>query len=143
MTALGVFHHGDPDWYYDLEHEKQTAVNAVLDLVESEDPSRFGLPIPMTGMMFGELRDLKLTRSRSPAAAAPARRITVMDGGRPRPSTDDEERAFAGAADSMMRAALLKSGWTEKKIGFWFTPDQPADLQALARQHRSKREGRA
>ncbi len=122
-----------------MDLKKQTAVNAVLDMVESDDAARFDLPIPMTGMMFGELRDLKVTRTRTPRAPAPGQRITVVDGKTRRPATEDEERAFAGAADAMMRSALLKAGWSEKALVFWFTADPPVDLQAYARERRRER----
>lgn len=141
MTALGVFHHGDPDWYYDLDPRKQTAVNAVLDLLEGEDDMRLSLPIPMTALLFGELKERKLTRTRTPTAPAPRRAITVVDAGRRRPATADEEQMLAGAADAMTRRALLANGWSEKSIGFWFQPDEPADLAREARRKREQRGG--
>lgn len=138
MTTLGVIHHGDPDWYYTLDTQQQTAVNAVLDLLESDDAQRFDLPIAMNGTTFDALKRLKLERRQ---ALGPRRRpITVVDGGKRRQADDDEQKAFAGAADAMARKALIESGWTEKALDFWFSPDAPANLEAEARRTRKSRD---
>lgn len=137
MTTLGVIHHGDPDWYYTLDPQQQTAVHAVLDLLESDDVQRFDLPIAMTGTMFDALKRIRLERRL--ALGPRPRPITVVDGGKRRPPDDDEAKAFAGAADAMARKALIDSGWTEKALDFWFTPEAPVDLASEARRHKRER----
>jgi hypothetical protein len=115
-----VFHHGDPDWYDLLSPPQQTSVHAVLDLLESDDVARFDLPIPMTGFMFAELREVKLARAGRARRPGDNRRYVVKDGAHRREATQSEREMMAAAADGMARQALLKAGWTDKKLDFWF-----------------------
>lgn len=115
MIALGVFHHGNPDWYYLLDNRQQTEVNAVLDLLQSEDALRFDLPVPMGARLFGELTG-KLQRK----ARRGSPKVVVRKGKRTEPADAATTQQVAPYAAGMARAAMLKAGATEAGLDFWF-----------------------
>lgn len=124
---MGVWHHGDPDWFQCLGPEAQAKVYAVLDIMGGEEPVRHRLPIPITAWAKLELVGKKLKRTpggnrpRPGLDIPPPPTMRIDDAGTERDATPEEAAQLQPYVDQMARRAMLASGSTAEGLKWAFS----------------------